>query len=198
MFSLAHHVLDFVNQSHGPRLQSLLIGVFCEPTFVVQEQPEHVLVGFLRSAAEIFGNAQHLCTFEGLASYHSALSERIREFTTADVMRDFANISGSAATAGDLEKMSVGATSLNGVLLPVAVAARLTKAIVRVVQLCCDSSGDPEFISAAVTICTNLEMDGQIFVLVKIVGRRLHVPRRDRDTAGQGVYRRILLRGRLL
>ena len=65
--------------------------------------------------------------------------------------------------------MSVGGNSLNGVVLPVAVAARLTKAIVRVVQLCCDGSGDPEFISAAVTICTNLEMDGQIFVLVKIV-----------------------------
>ena len=58
---------------------------------------------------------------------------------------------------------------MNGVLFPVAVAAHLTKAIARLVQLCCDGSGDPEFISAAVTICTNLRVNDQISELEKVV-----------------------------
>ena len=84
----------------------------------------------------------------------------------------FANVCGNVATTGDLtrehvKKMSVAATSLNVVLLPVAVAAHLTQA--RLVRLCCDGSGDPEFNSAAVTICTNLEVNDQISELERIV-----------------------------
>jgi len=153
---------------------------------VLQEQVE-----LLRSAAEVLGNAQHLCPFEDLASYHSTLVERMRALT-ADVKRDFANVCDVVATADDLtrehvEKMSVAATSLNGVMLPVSVAAHLTKAVARLVQLCCDGSGDSEFRSAAVSICTNLEVNDQ------------RVSRRDRDIAGQrnSVSRRILRRGHL-
>ena len=60
----------------------------------------------------------------------------------------------------------------------------LTEAIARLVQPCGGGSGGPGFISAAVTSCTRLEVNDQIFELRKIVFTRL--PRRDRDIAGQG------------
>ena len=105
-------------------------------------------MGLLRSAAAFLGNVQHL-------GPRIAPVERMRMLTAADVMRHFANVS-NVATPGDLtrehvEKMGVAATSLNGVLSPLAVAPHFTKAVARLVRLCCDGSGHPEFISAAVT-----------------------------------------------
>ena len=66
----------------------------------------------------------------------------MRELSAANVMRHFANVCGTVATAGDLtrvhvENVSVAAHSVNGVLLPVAVAVHLTEATARLVQQRC-------------------------------------------------------------
>ena len=64
MFCLARRVLDFVDQSHGPRLESSLISVLVSHAkAVLQEQPEHVSVGLLWSAAEgVPSRASHRTT----------------------------------------------------------------------------------------------------------------------------------------
>ena len=87
----------------------LLISVLMGRTNVVlQEQLEHVPMGLLRSAEEVSNNFQHPLSLGGL---------RIEK----DGMKDFASVCGNVTTAGHLmwkrvEKMSVAATCLNGVL----------------------------------------------------------------------------------
>ena len=66
--------------------------------------------------------------------------------------------------------MSVAATFLNEVLLPVAVAAHFTEVIhCSSRTVCRDGEGDPELISAAV-MSTNLEVNDQISELAVLTG----------------------------
>ena len=84
-------------------------------------------MGLSRSAAEVLGDAQHLCPLRG-PRIVSNLVERRRELTAADVLKDFALVYGNVATTGDRTREHVEKTSVAKLLkMSVSVKDQVSK-----------------------------------------------------------------------